>query len=156
MKHDNSYGCNRYLLVSGRSPDTMRINQLIEIMGLFSALLGHASEINVEELEQEFASILIEDEEIHRAYKLIGDLVVFTSKRLILVNKQGLTGKKQEFQSIPYKNINRFSKETAGHFDLDAELRIWVKGQEEPMVKEFKKDKNIHEVYQVLSAYVLD
>ncbi len=125
-------------------------------MGILSGILGHASEINVGELEQEFASILIEGEEIQRAYKLVRDLVVFTSKRLIIVDKQGMTGKKQEFQSIPYKNINRFSKETAGHFDLDAELRIWVKGQEEPIVKEFKKDKNIHEVYQVLSAYVLD
>lgn len=125
-------------------------------MGLLSGILGHASEINVDELEQEFSSILIEGEEIERAYKLIRDLVVFTSKRLILVNKQGVTGKKQEFQSIPYKNINRFSKETAGHFDLDAELQIWVKGQVEPIVKEFKKDKNIHEVYQVLSAYVLN
>ena len=125
-------------------------------MGLLSGILGHASEVDVEELEQEFAAILVEGEEIHRAYKLIRDLVVFTSKRLVLVDKQGFTGKKQEFQSIPYKNINRFSKETAGHFDLDAELHIWVKGQEDPIVKEFKKDKNIHEVYQVLGAYVLD
>jgi hypothetical protein len=124
-------------------------------MGILSGILGHASEINVGELEEEFASILIEGEEIQRAYKLVRDLVVFTSRRLVIVDKQGMTGKKQEFQSIPYKNINRFSKETAGHFDLDAELRIWVKGQEAPIVKEFKKDKNIHEVYQVLSAYVL-
>lgn len=125
-------------------------------MGILSGILGHASEIDIDELEQEFSAILVEGEEIHRAYRLIRDLIVFTSKRLILVNKQGMTGKKQEFQSIPYKNINRFSKETAGHFDLDAELRIWVRDQEHPIVKEFKKDKNIHEVYQVLSAYVLE
>lgn len=125
-------------------------------MGILSGILGHASEINVDELEQDFASILIEGEEIHRAYKLIRDLIVFTSKRLILVNKQGMTGKKQEFQSIPYKNINRFAKETAGHFDFDAELHVWVKGQVDPIVKEFKKDKNIHEVYQVLGTYVLN
>jgi hypothetical protein len=124
-------------------------------MGILSGLLGHASEINVEELEQEFIAVLIEGEQIERAYKLVRDLIVFTSKRLILVDKQGMTGKKQEIQSIPYLNINRFSKETAGHFDLDAELKIWVKGQDDPIVKEFRKDKNIHEVYQVLGTYVL-
>ena len=44
---------------------------------------------------------------------------------MIIVDKQGVTGKKVEYKSIPYKSISRFSVETSGHFDLDAELKIW-------------------------------
>ncbi len=61
---------------------------------------------------------------IEKAYQLIRDLFVFTNKRLILVDKQDLTGHKVEYQSLPYKSIIHFSVETAGHFDLDAMLKI--------------------------------
>jgi hypothetical protein len=53
------------------------------------------------------------------------DGVVFTSKRIISVNVQGITGSKKDFTSLPYKNIIAFSIETAGTFDLDAELEVW-------------------------------
>lgn len=61
---------------------------------------------------------------IEKAYQLIRDLFVFTNKRLILVDKQDLTGHKVEYHSLPYKSITHFSFETAGHFDLDAVLKI--------------------------------
>jgi hypothetical protein len=124
-------------------------------MGLLSGLLGHAAEIDAEKLEREFENILVTDEQIEKAYRLIRDLIVFTNKRVVLVDKQGVTGKKTEYQSIPYDSIVRYSKESAGRFDLDAELKIWIRGESEPITKEFKKDKNIHEIYQVLSEYVL-
>ena len=57
--------------------------------------------------------ILLEGENVNAAFKLVRDIIVFTDKRLILVDKQGLTGKKTEIQSIPYKSISRFSVETA-------------------------------------------
>ena len=68
------------------------------------------------------------------AFKLLRDVYIFTSKRLILVDKQGLTGKKVEMLSIPYRAISRFSVETAGHFDLDAELKIWISSGVEPAI----------------------
>lgn len=80
--------------------------------------------------------------------------MVFTDKRLILVDKQGVTGKKVEYHSIPYKSITHFSVESAGHFDLDAELKIWISGTNEPISKEFKKDKNIYDVQRTLAKYV--
>lgn len=124
-------------------------------MGILSGLLGHASEVDVDKLEHEFSSMLVDGEAIEHAYKLIRDMIVFTSLRLVLVDKQGLTGKKREYLSIPYRSITRFSKETAGRFDMDAEIKVWVRGESEPMQFEFRKDKNVHDVYRVLSSYIL-
>lgn len=90
------------------------------------------------------------------AYKLIRDMVVFTDKRLILIDKQGMTGKKTEYKCIPYRSISRFSVETSGHFDLDSELNIWISGSVEPAeVLQFGKDKNILEVQRALATAVL-
>lgn len=124
-------------------------------MGLFSGLLGNASEVDIQEIERDFENIVCPGEQIERAYKLIRDLLVFSNKRLIVVDKQGVTGKKTEYHSIPYKSITHFSVETAGHFDLDAELKIWISGTQEPISKQFKKDKSINEVQKTLAAYVL-
>ena len=124
-------------------------------MGFFSGLLGNASEVSADKLDGLFNEVLIPGEQIEKAYQLIRDVFVFTNKRLILVDKQGITGKKVEFTSVPYKSIIKFSKESAGHFDLDAELKIWIVGDREPIKTEFKKTVNINEVYKVLSTYVL-
>lgn len=126
------------------------------MMGLLSGLLGNASEVSGDKLDKLFSELLIEGEQIEKAYQLIRDLFVFTNKRLILVDKQGMTGKKLEFLSIPYSKITKFSRESAGHFDLDAELKIWVGSDPMPIAKEFRKTVNINEVYAVLSKYVLD
>jgi len=75
-------------------------------MGIFDGLMGNASEVNIERLEQEITPLMIEGESMHKAFKLIRDLIVFTNKRIILIDKQGMTGKKTEFFSIPYRSIN--------------------------------------------------
>ncbi|WP_294822053.1 PH domain-containing protein [uncultured Flavobacterium sp.] len=124
-------------------------------MGLFNAILGNASEVSIEKIRDEFKPILIQGENIEKAYKLIRDMFVFTNKRLILVDKQGITGSKVDYVSIPYANINKFSKESAGLLDLDAELKIWVRGESVPIKKQFGKDNNINEVYQLISQYIL-
>ncbi|NEM96113.1 PH domain-containing protein [Pontibacter sp. BT327] len=118
--------------------------------------MGHASEVSIEKLNAEFQPILLDNEQIEKAYKLIRDMLVFTNKRLILVNKQGLTGSKVDYQSIPYSSIKMFSKETAGMMDFDAELKIWLTGESAPTIKQdFRKGDNINEAYKVLSKYVL-
>lgn len=124
-------------------------------MGFFDGMMGNAAEINVTELHREFSRILSTGERIEKAYKLIRDLFIFTDKRLILVDKQGLTGKKVEYHSIPYKSITHFSIETAGSFDLDAELKIWISGNALPLQKQFNKNLNIYELQTVLAEYVL-
>ncbi|OFX63753.1 MAG: helicase, partial [Bacteroidetes bacterium GWB2_41_8] len=89
-------------------------------MGLFSALIGNAGVVSQEELSREYGKLLTEGEELELGFKLVRDTFIFTSKRLILVDKQGITGSKTEFMSVAYKSISRFSIETAGTFDLDA------------------------------------
>ncbi|WP_406589917.1 PH domain-containing protein [Bacillus atrophaeus] len=122
-------------------------------MGFINGMFGNASTVSKASAEAELASILIEGECVDAAFKLVRDLIVFTEKRLILVDKQGLTGKKTEYQSIPYKSISRFSIETAGRFDLDSELNIWISGTELPAVsKQFKKDDSIYDIQKVLAA----
>jgi hypothetical protein len=69
---------------------------------------------------------------------------------------QGVTGSKAEYMTIPFSSILRFSKESKGMLDMDAELKIWIRGREEPIVKEFRKDKHVNEIYQILSMAVLD
>jgi hypothetical protein len=124
-------------------------------MGFLDGLMGNASEVNVADIQREFARVLAPSERIEKAYKLIRDLFIFTNKRLILVDKQGLTGKKVEYHSIPYRNITHFSIETAGHFDLDAELKIWISGNALPLQKQFNRNLNIYELQSVLAEYVL-
>ncbi|MTK14241.1 MAG: PH domain-containing protein [Clostridiaceae bacterium] len=124
-------------------------------MGLFDGLMGNASEVNIQEVQKEFSNILSSTESIEKAYKLIRDMFIFTNKRLILVDRQGVTGKKVEYHSIPYKSITHFSIETAGNFDLDAELKIWISGTQLPVEKQFNKSLNIYELQSVLAEYVL-
>ena len=124
-------------------------------MGLFSGLMGNASEVDDADLEKVLANTLIEGERVEKAYKVVRDMFIFTNKRLILLDKQGLTGSKMEMISIAYSKITKFSKESAGHFDLDAELKIWVGSDPNPISKDFKAGDNINDVYRIISQYSL-
>ncbi|MDB5773208.1 MAG: hypothetical protein JWM42_3582 [Burkholderia sp.] len=124
-------------------------------MGLFDGVLGNASQIDPAKVQQEFSKILAPGERVEHAYQLIRDYFVFTDKRLVLVDKQGLTGSKVEYHSVPYKSITHFSIETGGTFDLDAELKIWMSSTAAPIQKQFNKKLSIYEVQSVLAAYVL-
>jgi hypothetical protein len=125
------------------------------IMGLFNGMLGNASKIDPKKIQEEFSQVLSHDEYVEHAYQLLRDYFVFTNKRLVLVDKQGLTGNKVEYHSIPYKSVTHFSVETAGSFELDAELKIWITGNSVPIQKQFNKKLNIYEVQAVLASYVL-
>lgn len=125
-------------------------------MGIFSGLLGNASQKNTTKVEEQLKDILIPGEQVELAFALVRDLIVFTEKRLILVDKQGVTGKKSSYKSIPYRSISRFTVETSGHFDLDAELKIWISSAVEPAeTLQFKSDRNVVEIQQALAAAVL-
>lgn len=125
-------------------------------MGIFSSLLGNAGAVPQEELQSEYGKLLIHGEDIELGYKLFRDLLIFTTKRLILIDKQGLTGSKVEYKSVPYKSISRFSVETAGTFDLDAELKIWISSEQLPSIsKQLNRSVNVYDVHRVLATYVL-
>ena len=124
-------------------------------MGLLSGLLGNASAVEVSSVERELAAILLPGEEVHRAYRVLRDLFIFTSRRLIFVDKQGMTGSKVAFVSVPYKSIRLFSVETAGTFDLDAEMRIYIAGLPAPIQRKFPRGSAIFDVQIALAHYVM-
>lgn len=84
--------------------------------------------VNDNAFEKMVAPILVDGEELIGSYQSIRDGVVFTDKRIIAINVQGITGKKKDFTSLPYSKIQAFSVETAGVFDLDSELELWFSG----------------------------
>ena len=126
-------------------------------MGLFNGLLGNASKMNIDVAQKELQDVLMPEEKVELAFKLVRDLLVFTEKRLIIVDKQGMTGKKAEYKSIPYRSISRFSVETSGHFDLDAELKIWISSAELPAESlQFRSDDSIVAIQKALAQAVLN
>ncbi len=98
--------------------------------------------------------LLVAGEEIVGVYKGIRDYIVFTTKRIISVNVQGITGRKKDFTTLPYSKIQTFSIETAGTIDLDCELEMWFSGL--GLVKfEFSGHSDIVEIGQLISNAIL-
>ncbi len=124
-------------------------------MGILNGIMGNASRIDPAAAAREYGALLGEGERVHAAYQLVRDAILFTDRRLILVDKQGMTGRKVEYHSIPYRSVSHFAVETAGTFDLDAELKIWLSGHGEPITKQFSKNVNVYEVQALLSAFVV-
>ena len=124
-------------------------------MGLFSGVLGNAGVVDPKKLLKDYGMLLSEDEEIDVGFVVLRDTFVFTNKRLLLVDIQGITGQKISYMSISYSKITKYSIETAGTFDLDAELKIWVGSDPSPISKKFNKSVNIYDLQQVLAKYVL-
>lgn len=98
--------------------------------------------------------IFVNGENIIFTFKGMRDGVVFTNKRIIAINVQGLTGTKKDFTSLPYSKIQSFSIETAGVFDFDSELELWFSGLGKVKF-EFSKNANVPEICRMISHYVL-
>lgn len=125
-------------------------------MGILSSLMGNAGAVDNKKLQDDYGQLLFETEIIEAGFKIFRDTFIFTNKRLILVDKQGLTGSKTQYLSVSYKSISRFSVETAGTFDLDAELKIWISSEQQPSIsRKFNKAVNVYEVQKLLAQYVL-
>jgi hypothetical protein len=105
-------------------------------------------------LAGELQPLLIDGEEVHLAFKGIRDSVVFTNKRLIAINVQGITGKKRDYSSLPLNWVQAWSVETAGTFDLDSELDLWFSGLGRVRL-EFKGSVNIQHISQLIGHHVL-
>ena len=106
------------------------------------------------EIGKNLEALLLADESIIGVYKGIRDYVVFTDKRVIAANVQGLTGKKQDFTSLPYKKISVFSIETSGVFDLDSELELYFSGVGKVSF-EFTGASDIVQIGKIISQYAL-
>lgn len=123
-------------------------------MSFLSNLMGNASELNPSELQTEFANVLFAGEEIESAFKIFRDKWVFTNKRLIMQDVQGLTGSKKEYHTVPYKSITHFLVETTGSFDADCEIEIWISGSATSLKKELKKGIDVIGLQKTLALYI--
>lgn len=110
--------------------------------------------VETAKFREEMSSLLVEGEKIIGAYQDVRDHVVFTDKRIISVNVQGITGKKKDFTTLPYSKISVFSIETAGTFDLESELELYYSGV--GRIKfEFRGSSDIVEIGRIISQYAL-
>ncbi len=112
--------------------------------------------MDVKKLQDEFKPIMASNESVQLAFKVVRDMYVFTDKRLLLVDKQGLTVNKTDYHSIPYKSISHFAVETAGHFDLDAELKIWISNSEQPIKKTLKKGTGVVGIQKTIAEFMFN
>lgn len=104
--------------------------------------------------EKTVSPLFVHDERILGTFQSIRDGIVFTNKRIISINVQGMTGKKKDFTSLPYSKIQVFSVETAGVFDLDSELELWFSGLGKVKF-EFISGTDVATICRVISDFVL-
>ncbi|MBN1058425.1 PH domain-containing protein [Clostridium botulinum] len=107
-----------------------------------------------DDISKQIEPLLISGEIIISTYKTIRDYVVFTSKRVIAINVQGITGAKKDYTSLPYSKIQAYSIETAGTFDLDSELEMYFSGLGKVKF-DFKGSSDIIKIGQLISEFVL-
>lgn len=124
-------------------------------MGLFSGPDKSAASPESRKLHASYGTLLADGEIIETGFAVGRDTFLFTNKRLILIEIQGISGKQQEYLSIPYGKITKFSVKTGGSFELDAELNLWIGSDAVPVEKRFNKDVNVYEVQKVLASHVL-
>ena len=102
----------------------------------------------------EVTPLLVDGEEIIETYKSVRDGVVFTNKRIFVINVQGVTGKKKDITSLPYSKIQAFSTESAGMLDDDCELELWFSGLGKVKL-EFTINTDIYKICKTISNFVL-
>ena len=125
-------------------------------MSIFDRLTGNAGKVDNSSAMKIVGDILTSTETVVSTYKLVRDFIVFTNKRLILIDIQGV-GTKRDIQSIPYKSISRFSIETAGTGDIDSEIDVFISSSVDPVVKlELGRNKeNLNEIARTLAEEIL-
>ncbi|MBQ9784349.1 MAG: PH domain-containing protein [Clostridia bacterium] len=119
-----------------------------------SGFFARLKKVKDDEFGKMIDDFMIDGECVIGAYQSVRDGVVFTNKRIIAINVQGLTGKKKDFTSIPYSKISTFSLETAGVFDLDAELEIYLSGVGKVKF-EFTGSTDVKQICKMISTYAL-
>ena len=124
-------------------------------MGIFTGATKNNGSSEAKKFSSDYGQLLTDGEIIEVGFVVVRDTFLFTNKRIILVDIQGISGRQIEYLSIPYSNIRKFSVQTGESFDPNAELKIWVGSDTIPLEKKFNKDVNIYEVQKVLASHVL-
>lgn len=118
---------------------------------VMNALVGAAGQMKDSD-QQEFQKRVCSDgESIVAAFRTKRDSYVFTDRRFIHEDIRGLTGRKRNLLSVPYDKISAFDIETAGHFDTDGELRLWVSGFPETIKYELRSGVDVYLIQALLA-----
>ena len=120
----------------------------------FSANLINLRKIELTEVRPEVTSLLVNGEEIVQAFHTIRDQVIFTNKRVFVVNVQGLTGKRTSYFSYPYAKVEYYGIETAGVLDTDSEL-VMAFSDGARLFFDFKSNVDIRQISELISEYIL-
>lgn len=97
--------------------------------------------------------LLVEGERAVAAYRTVRDIAVITNKRLIISDKQGITGKKVEVYTIPFNSIIMYSSENGGTFDTNSELELWTKAGQ--LKLNVNKKVDIRKLDHLIASYIL-
>jgi len=124
-------------------------------MGLFSGAAKGSDSSENKKFYTEYGPLLADGEIIEAGFAVLRDTFLFTNKRLIIVEVQGISGRQIEYLSIPYSRIMKFSVQSGGSFDLNAELKLWIGSDTIPVEKKFNKDVNVYDVQKILASHVL-
>lgn len=102
---------------------------------------------------KEIEDVLVDGEHVEVAYKTIRDVAVVTNKRIVIADRQGLTGKKVEVYTIPFKSIVMYSSENGGMLDLNAELELWTRAGR--LKLNLNKKVDIRKLDRIIGKYIL-
>ena len=110
--------------------------------------------MDMKSIRPEIINLLVNDERIIAAFKTIRDQVIITTKRIFVVNVQGVTGKKTAYFSYPFSKVQYFGIETAGLLDIDSEL-ILTFSDGTVLQLDFRDSVDIKQINQVIAHYIL-
>ncbi len=112
--------------------------------------------IDVEAVKNDVQGLLIDGEEVKMAFKTVRDQLVFTNKRIISIDVQGITGKRRSFSTMPYSKIQYFSIQTPGFAELVSDSELFIMFSNTFTANfEFKGNVDIGEIGRMISEYVL-
>lgn len=121
---------------------------------VLDANLINLKEVNSSEVRKEVKSLMVDGEDIIQCFQTIRDQVIFTTKRVFVINVQGLTGKKISYFSYPYSKIVTYGIETAGFLDIDSELLITMQNGIH-LQFDFKSQVDIKGIVSNIQKYIL-
>ena len=124
-------------------------------MGFFNTIVGNVSNTDLSAIGKKYELLLCEGEFIECAFTHMRDKWVFTNKRIIIQDTKGITGRRKQYVSIPYRSVEYYSIETAGTLDTAAMLKISVRGINELVKVKFGRGKDLEIIQKVLAQYSL-